>query len=738
MAQGKFSKPRGRFETPRTPAEPERVPDSFAPWESLLEEDPLPGDFPEESPTPEARPHDPAVPPQEEPRLLPEEEAMDHAFAEVTGVNRRQSGDSGSFFLRNKKILLVGVCAFVLILILGIIGFVAVSSAVDPYNGKILDNVLIGDIPVGGMTRSQAEAAVRSATQNTFTEQDMVVQLSGTALRFSPADTKAKLDVSAVVKAAYQYGRTGTQTERQAAYQASLTGNHTIALLPYLRLDQEYIQRTLREFAAEIGGAYTPASFRLEGERPDLQDIDPDAPGQTLYITLGTPGLGLDVDKLYQDILDAYSFNRFLVERKTMAPSMTPDPPDLQAIFEECCVEPVNATMNFQTYEPIPGSYGYGFDLEEAQKLVDRAAYGETVSVKLSYIEPETQADELLFQDILGSCDTPYGSNEKRTTNLRLVCEILNGYVLNPGEEFSYNDAVGERTLERGFQAAPAYSGTELVNSVGGGVCQGSSTLYYCALLADMEITERINHGFPSSYIDMGMDATVNWGGPDLKFRNNWNYPIKIQAEVSDGFMRMKILGTEERDYYIKMEYEITRIITPEVEYVEYGPGSGYQDGQVLEGGSTGYHVRTYKCKYSLDTGELISRDFETLSAYMSTKRVLVRIVGEEPEPPAEPGGSEGEGSGSGSGEGTGGTSGDGSGGGSGDGSGSGSGDGSGEGSGDGSGGGTGDGSGSGSGGGSGEGSSSGSGGGSGEGSGSGSGDGSGSGSGDGSGGESE
>ena len=720
MAQGKFSKPRSRFETPRTPEEPERIPESVDPRE--FEEDPLPGDFPEEFPPPEAQPDVPAVPPPEEPRLLPEEEAMDHAFAEVTGVNRKHSRDSGSLIPRDKKFLLVGVCAFLLIVILGIIGFVAVSSAADPYDGKILNNVLIGDIPVGGMTRSQAEAAVRSATENTFTKVDMVVQLSDTTLRFSPADTKAKLDVSAVVKAAYQYGRSGTETERQAAYQSSLTGNHTIALLPYLRLDQEYIQRSLREFAASIGSTYTPASYHLEGERPDLRDIDPDAAGQTLYITLGTPGLGLDVDKLYKDILDAYSFNRFLVERRNITPNMTPDPPDLQAIYGECCVEPVNATMNFQTYEPIPGSYGYGFDMAEAQKKVDEAGFGETVSVKLSYIEPETLADELLFQDVLGSCETPHGANEKRTTNLRLVCEILNGFVLNPGEEFSYNDAVGERTTARGFQAAPAYSGTELVNSVGGGVCQGSSTLYYCALLSDMEITERINHGFPSSYIDMGMDATVNWGGPDLKFRNNWNYPIKIQAEVSDGFMRMKILGTEERDYYIKMEYEITRIITPEVEYVEYGPGSGYQDGQVLEGGSTGYHVRTYKCKYSLDTGELISRDFETLSAYMSTKRVLVRIVGEEPEPPAEPGGSEGEGSGSGSGEGTGGTSGDGSGGGSGDGSGSGYGDGSGEGSG----------------GGSGEGSGGGSGEGSGVGSGDGSGVGSGDGSGEGSGGESE
>ncbi|MGN1017017.1 MAG: VanW family protein [Faecousia sp.] len=639
MAQGKFSKPRGRFQSPRNSSG--RIPtpsgDSFDLWDSFPEEDPAPAEpindeslFPsEESGMPSfSRPKAP---------LLPEEEAMDHAFTEVTGANRDESDTPDSFFLRNRKILLVSVCAFALVVILGIIGFVAISSAADPYNGKILNNVLIGDIPVGGLTRSQAEAAVRKATEGTFTGQDMVVQLADTALRFSPADTKAKLDVTAVVKAAYQYGRTGTQEERQAAYHASLTGNHTVAMLPYLRLDQEYIQLQLREFAAGIGSTYTPASYRLEGERPDLQSIDPDAPGQTLYITLGTPGLGLDVDQLYNDILDAYSFNRFLVERRNLSPSVTPDPPDLQAIYAECCVEPVSATMNFQTYEPIPGSYGYGFDLEQAQQKVDQANFGETISIPLSYIEPETQADELLFRDVLGSCETPHGANEKRTTNLRLVCQILNGVVINPGEEFSYNDAVGERTVERGFQAAPAYSGTELINSVGGGVCQGSSTLYYCALLADMEVTERINHGFPSSYIDMGMDATVNWGGPDLKFRNNGNYPVKIEAEVSDGYMRMRLLGTEERDYYVKMEYEIARYITPEVVYREYGPDSGYKDGKVLDNGCTGYLVRTYKCKYSLKTNELISREFEALSSYMTKDKIVVRIVDNTPSDPTEP-----------------------------------------------------------------------------------------------------
>ena len=117
---------------------------------------------------------------------------------------------------------------------------------------------------------------------------------------------------------------------------------------------------------------------------------------------------------------------------------------------------------------------------------------------------------------------------------------------------------------------------------------------------------------------------------------------------------------------------------------MEYGPESGYTDGKVLDGGATGYNVRTYKCKYSIATNQLISRDFEAFSSYMTKNRVVVKIV--EPE---SPGGSEGEGTGGGSGEGSGEGSGGGSGGGSGEGSGGGSGEGSGGGSGEGSGGGS-------------------------------------------------
>ena len=171
-----------------------------------------------------------------------------------------------------------------------------------------------------------------------------------------------------------------------------------------------------------------------------------------------------------------------------------------------------------------------------------------------------------------------------RKQNVKLSAAACDGVILLPGEEFSYNESVGERTTERGFKPAPAYSGTKLVDSVGGGVCQGSSTLYYAALLADMEIIFRINHGFPVNYLPWGLDATVSWGGPDLQFRNSSNYPVMLKAEVSDGHMKMWIMGTEERDYYSKLDFEITGYINPDEVIEEHGPESGYRDVFCSEG----------------------------------------------------------------------------------------------------------------------------------------------------------
>ena len=614
MASGKFLKPRNNF------TQQEEVPQAFDSFE-----EPAPMD----APALIDEPH-------------PEDVAIEQAFLDM--AEEEPEYDFPPFLVRflafvnkNRKTVLICSCLILLAVLVGVTAIFWLGAASDPYEGKILNNVIIGNVNVGGMTRSEAEQALKDATNDTFTKQDMVIQLPDTTIRLSPADTKAKLDVKAAVKAAYSFGRTGSAAEQQAAYESSFTGNHTVGLLPYLGLNTDYILNALEDYAAASGSLFSETTYVLEGEMPalDAENFDENAPCQTLVITMGTTGLALDTDGIYNKVLDAYSFNTFLVTGEGISEETIPQELDLDAVYAELCIEPINASMNSTTFEPIPGVYGYGFDLEAAKELVSQAKPGETVKIPMAYIEPEIIEGNLLFRDVLGECKTPHSQEPKRTANLQLACKMLNGVVVNPGETLSYNETVGERTTERGFQPAPAYSGTNLVNSVGGGVCQVSSTLYYCTLLSDLEIVDRVNHGFPSTYIDYGMDATVNWGGPDFKFRNNTNYPIQIEAWEEDGYVHMRILGTDEKDYYVKMEYEVIGFNKPGTTYETHSPDSGYYDGQVLSSGSMGPIAKTYRCKYSKETGELISRDYETRSSYMSTPMVVVKIVGSSTTPPA-------------------------------------------------------------------------------------------------------
>ena len=542
------------------------------------------------------------------------------------------------YFNHNRKVVLAGLCAVALLLIVGVIVIFAVSA--DPYDGKILDNVYLGDIAVGGMTKAEAAEAIKLTTEQTYAKEDMVIDLSGTKLHLTPADTAVTVDAKAAAQAAFDYGRTGTKAENEKAYASSKTEQHIIGLLPYLQLNEEYTRSFLSSYASDTGSTLTQASYGLEGEEPELSadKFDKNAPVQTLVITMGTPGVGFDPNSVYTQVLDAYSLHQFLVTVESVDEVIEPDSVDLEKIYEEFYMEPVNASVDLQTFETIPGSYGYDFDMKAAQKLIDAAQYGEEVRIPMRYIEPEILDEDSFYQDVLGEYQTKHTTNENRNTNLRLACEAINGVVLNPGDTFSFNDTLGQRTSQKGYKPAPAYSGDELVDELGGGICQVSSTLYYSALLADLEIVSRTNHGFVPTYIDYGMDATVSWKNPDFIFRNSTSFPIKIQAEVSDGYVKVQLLGTDERDYYVKMEYKITATQEPEIEYQDFEPDNqeGYEDGDVIEEGTTGYTVKTYKLKYDNQTNELISRDFEATSQYKMVKKVVARVKVEETTQPTE------------------------------------------------------------------------------------------------------
>lgn len=556
-----------------------------------------------------------------------------------------ESGGNSRPKSKTRKVLLISICAVTLLLLVAIIAGVVLFINANKDDGLILNNVTVAGINIGGMTPEEASAALHRATDLTYTSENMVIHLPDTILELSPQDTGAKLDVAAAVEAAYNYGRSGTAEENKQAKADSLTKNHTIALLPYLELDQDYIRQVLDEYGEYFNSDFEQSSWTLEGDMPELDGdkFDANAPCQTLVLNPGRPGRYVDIDKVYNDVLDAYSLNIFEVETDMTDEEQTPEALDLDAIFEMLCTDSVDAAMDMDTFEVTMEVYGYTFDLEQAKELLSQTEYGTTATIPMEYVVPKVLSADLegkLFRDELASTQTPHTNDSNRNTNLQLACEAINGYILMPGDTFDYNKILGERTEEAGYKPAGALSAGTSTTEVGGGICQVSSTLYYAALLSDLEIVTRRSHSLPSGYMPMmGIDATVSWGGPDFRFKNNTDYPIRIEAEVSGGYVKIKLLGTDEKDYYVVMEAKTVEVLSPETIEETYTAAEaaalGYTNGQVKQQPVTGYTVYSYKCKYDKETDELISRDYEATSNYVKKDKIVIVVKPDETEPPA-------------------------------------------------------------------------------------------------------
>lgn len=557
-----------------------------------------------------------------------------------------------SALAKNRKIILISVCSVAVVLLISAIISIWLFFGTSKDDGLILNNVMVAGINLGGMTTEQAKDALHEATDHTYTELDMVVELPDLTLTFTPEDTGAKLDVDAVVEAAYDYGRVGSRDEKEAAKAASLTSTHHIPLLNYLNLDLELIKSELDAYGESFNSTYVPSSVEFDIEAPVLDASDEkfveNAPCQVMTLTIGTPGRYLDMEALYNSVLDAYSFNKFLVTAEMDEEEKIPEPIDLDALYEQYRSDPVAAYLDVETQEVVPEIYGYDFDLENARLLLEQAQYGDTVEIPFRYLLPEAEGDDLeglLFRDILCAYQTKHTGDENRNTNLRLACAAINGKVLAAGETFDFNTVVGQRTAAKGYKAADAYDGGQTVKTLGGGICQVSSTLYYCTLIADLEIVTRYPHSYVSSYMPMGMDATVSWGGPDFTFKNNTNYPIRIEAKVEGGYVKIQLVGTDEKDYYVKMEYQVIGSESPDTIYKEFEEDNeeGYKDGEVITTPYTGYTVKTFKLKYSKETDELISREVDQISKYKKRDKVVAKInkpteaPTEAPEPTEAP-----------------------------------------------------------------------------------------------------
>ncbi len=507
-------------------------------------------------------------------------------------------------------------------------------------NWLTMKDVTVGGINMNGMTKREAKDALTQMVEDRFQKEPLVITVQDTTVEFAPRDSDIQVDVNAAINDAY--GKTGV-----------------FDLTPYITLDEEALNSVLETFGQLFNTNLVPTTYTVEGTMPDLEGENPaEAEGQTLVVQLGTPDLGLDTQTLRKQVMGGYSDGTLKVQGDFTI--IEPEMPTPDSLFETYLTAPQDAALDETAYTITPEKLGYGVDKEAAAAALADAQYGDLLRIPFAVVVPEVTEESLmktLFPDVLGECSTPYSGsdNNNRNTNLGLACEKIDGTILGPGQTFSYNKTLGERTPAAGWKPAATYVNGLTVDTYGGGICQGSSTLYNCVLQADLPITECYPHGYISSYIDPGLDASVNWPSADFKFTNNTDHPMYIEAYRRDGKMTMRLLGIDEKDYYVKMTYKVVGTRAYDTVYQEVDPDNNpnkYKDGQVLVTPYTGYTVKTYKNRYEKGTDKLIETKLERNFTYSHRDKVIIKLVSPT-APPTEPTpGTGGEGTGGSTGEG--------------------------------------------------------------------------------------
>ncbi len=289
----------------------------------------------------------------------------------------------------------------------------------------------------------------------------------------------------------------------------------------------------------------------------------------------------------------------------------------IDGIAKDVNKDPINAAVS-STYGKVSlvkHRAGKKLDSDKLQKYINNSMNGDAskdveVQAPIVEVKPKVTTDKISsINTLISTFHTEYGgiSSQERANNIEICAKSINGTVLMPGETFSFNQVVGERTEQRGYQSGPVIVGNQVESGLGGGICQVSSTLYNTILLSNIKSTERMHHTLPSSYVPLGMDATVDWGNIDYKFKNTFSYPIYIEGIADGSSIIFNLYSNSElkkRTYSIWNE--VYNTINANMK-TEDDPNLPEGKQEIVQNAYTGYKVRVYK--NILENGKVIGKE---------------------------------------------------------------------------------------------------------------------------------
>lgn len=428
------------------------------------------------------------------------------------------------------------------------------------------------------------------------------------------------------------------QEAAQAAWNAAHGGNFFVNGYHLIRswfgetqaavqwdLDAAQLSRRAESLSQELSRDPVDGAYRME-----------EGKGDGFYVTKPADGRTIDRDKLARALHQAVA-TRCLDPIECVSTVTQGKALDLAAVEREIGGEGKNASYDRATGQVVEGRVGVTFDVAAAEKLVEQAQPGQELVIPAQITYPtvtKAELEKVLFRDVLGQYTSYVSGTSDRIFNVRKAAGNISGSVVNSGENFSYNDAVGPTTKEAGFKIGTAYVGGKAVPSYGGGVCQVSSTLYYSALLANLKIVSRACHMYAQDYVPSGCDATVFWPYLDFVLQNNTDYPIKIVTYWYNNNVTVKIFGTKTDSSFVKITSKTVSTTPWKTIYKEVdnlAPGAE----RVTQYPITGFTVQTWRNVYD-GNGNLISSNFEAESNYDSRDKI-VEVGKQKPQPEPTP-----------------------------------------------------------------------------------------------------
>lgn len=461
---------------------------------------------------------------------------------ENTSGSVNDSAKSKAQSYRNKhkgiKIALVSVFSVVVLCAAAYCIFVNAYSSIMP-------NMTVGNVNIGGMSQEEAANALRAefdssklagqtinmyCVSNGSVVNSSSINAENLSINFEPEKTASD---------AYLAGRENNSFfSKLARFTSSLFSRGSIDIV--MTYDEQALTGAISDLCSQYEREPLGYTYRLG----DNSDIIIAKPQDGLKVDMNAA-----VDSVMEEIL-TFRFSDVAFEPiVTKAPEL-----DIDDFYNYITSPAKDATYakdeNNKVYV-VPGKPQIVVSKSAIENAV--AQPDEEYSVPVQVVDSAVNAEflqSILYEDTLGTYTTDYsGSSASRSNNILLSSNTISGLELLPGERFDFNQVVGQRTPQRGYQQAPVYvvkdGETVSESDYGGGICQVSSTIYCAVYRAGLNVISRTSHSKGVSYVPVGMDATVSWGGPEFIFENSTDYPIRILVQAGGGVLTARIVGAK-------------------------------------------------------------------------------------------------------------------------------------------------------------------------------------------------